>query len=148
MLSNENSRSLYSLLVKPKETTMEALQNQVSLITTVAIVGSILITVIVLAVVFLVFRRAFSSIGQSNRLLATGEAAQATVLRLWDTGVKLNDNPQVGLVLEVRPTSRPAYQVETKCFVSLIKLAQVQPGALVNVKFDPMDPNKVALALA
>jgi hypothetical protein len=52
------------------------------------------------------------------------------------------------LVLEVRPTSRPAYQVETQCFVSLIKLAQVQPGALVNVKFDPMDPNKVALALA
>ncbi len=127
---------------------MDALQNQISMITTLAIIVPIIITVIVLVVVFVVFRRVFSNIGQSNRLLTTGEAAQATVLRLWDTGVKLNDNPQVGLVLEVHPDSRPAYQVETKCFVSLIKLAQVQPGAIVNVKFDPIDPNKVALALA
>ncbi len=127
---------------------MDALQNQISMITTLAVVVPIIITVVVLVVVFVVFRRVFSSIGQSNRLLTTGEAAQATVLRLWDTGVKLNDNPQVGLMLEVHPASQPAYQVETKCFVSLIKLAQVQPGAVVNVKFDPMDRTKVALALA
>src|SRR5512137_273215 len=104
---------------------MDALQNQISMITTLAFVVPIVITVVVLVVVFVVFRRVFSNIGQSNRLLTTGEAAQATVLRLWDTGVKLNDNPQVGLMLEVRPASRPAYQVETKCFVSLIKLAQI-----------------------
>jgi hypothetical protein len=127
---------------------MDALQGQISTITTLAVVLPIAITVIVLVVMFVVFRRVFGGISQKNRLLTTGEPAQATVLRLWDTGVKLNDNPQVGLLLEVHPTSRPTYQVETKCFVSLLKLAQVQPGAVVNVKFDPVNPTKVALALA
>lgn len=109
---------------------------------------TLIFTVATIIFVIFIFRRVFGGIKQQNQLLMTGEPAQATVLQLWDTGMKLNDNPQVGLLLEVRPANRQAYQVETKCFVSFLKLPQVQPGAIVHVKVDPADPTRVALALA
>ncbi len=99
------------------------------------------------AIIFFVYRTVFGKINQSNKLLTTGVPAQARVLQLADTGVRLNDNPQVKLVLEVQPLGQPAYQVEIASFVSMLKLAQIQPGNIVNVRYDPADPSKVALAL-
>ena len=99
------------------------------------------------AIIFFVYRTVFGKINQSNKLLTTGVPAQARVLQLADTGVRLNDNPQVKLVLEVQPLGQPAYQVEIASFVSMLKLAQIQPGNTVNVRYDPADPSKVALAL-
>ncbi len=108
---------------------------------------TLVITIATLVFVFVIFRRVFGNIKQNNQLLMSGEPAQATVIQLWDTGVMLNNNPQVGMLLEVRPANRPAYQLETKQFVSYLRLPQVQPGAVVNVRLDPSDPAKVALAL-
>ena len=79
--------------------------------------------------------------------MAKGVPAQATILKMWDTGTTVNDNPLVGLLLEVRPQDRPAYQVQTQSLVSRLKIPLVQTGATVPVKFDPSDPAKVALDL-
>lgn len=98
-------------------------------------------------IIFFVYRTVFGKINQSNKLLATGAPAQALVMQLADTGVRVNDNPQVKLVLGVHPMGQPPYQVETTAFVSMLKLAQIQPGQTVNVRYDPTDPSKVALAL-
>ncbi|MBP8002871.1 MAG: hypothetical protein KA314_22090 [Chloroflexi bacterium] len=106
--------------------------------------GSLLFTG---AIIFFVYRMVYGKINQSNKLLTTGVPAQARVLQLADTGVRLNDNPQVKLVLEVHPMGQPPYQVETTAFVSMLKLAQIQPGQTVNVRYDPADQSKVALAL-
>src|SRR5258708_7897095 len=105
------------------------------------------ITILTLGIIFFVFRRIGGMMNASNQLLATGEPAQAKILRMWDTGTTLNDNPMVGLALEVHPASRPAYQVETKALISRLKISQVQTGATVAVRFDPTDPSKVALVL-
>jgi hypothetical protein len=121
--------------------------DQLNTLIAVSTIAPIAITVIVLVFVFLVLRKVFGGIARNNALLASGEPAQATVLQLWDTGVSLNDNPQVGLLLEVRPQNRPAYQVQTKSFISRLKVSQVQTGAVVAVKVDPADPAKVALDL-
>jgi hypothetical protein len=121
--------------------------DQLNTLIAVSTYAPIAITVVVLVFVFLVFRKVFGGISRNNALLTNGEPAQATVLQLWDTGVSLNDNPQVGLVLEVRPQNRPAYQVQTKSFISRLKVSQVQTGAVVAVKVDPTDPAKVALDL-
>lgn len=106
--------------------------------------GSLLFTGLI---IFFVYRTVFGKINQSNKLLSTGAPAQALVMQLADTGVRVNDNPQVKLVLEVHPIGQPPYQVETTAFVSMLKLAQIQPGQTVNVRYDPADPSKVALAL-
>jgi hypothetical protein len=121
--------------------------DQLNTLIAVSTIAPIAITIVVLIFVFMVLRRVFGGMAQNNALLTSGEPAQATVLQLWDTGVSLNDNPQVGLLLEVRPQNRPAYQVQTKSFISRLKVAQVQTGAVVAVKVDPADPAKVALDL-
>jgi len=114
----------------------------VSFIPIISGVAVILIVPLVLGVVFLkIIRPMF----QANALLKTGEPAQARVLRLWDTGVTLNDSPQVGLLLEVQRQNYPAYQVETKTFVSRLQTSQFQPGAMLNVRVDRADPNKIAV---
>lgn len=79
--------------------------------------------------------------------MANAVLAQATILNMWDTGVTLNDNPQVGLLLEVHPAGGQPYQVQTKSLVSRLKIPMVQIGNVVPVKYDPSDPSKVVLAL-
>lgn len=83
---------------------------------------------------------------QNRRLLQSGEPATATIVELRDTGVSVNDNPQVELVLDVLPTSRPPFRATTRTMISRLQTSQVQPGMQVLVKFDTNDPSKVALA--
>jgi hypothetical protein len=106
----------------------------------------IIITVVVLIVVFVIVGRVMRSAGQDRKLLQTGEPAQATILQLRETGLRINEQPQIALTLEVRPTNRPAYQTEAKMIISYLQAAQFQPGALLDVRVDPADPNKVAIA--
>ena len=77
--------------------------------------------------------------------LQDGTPAQATILRIWDTGTTLNDNPVVGFLLEVRPPNLPAYQAESKSMIPRLSISQFQPGATVPVKIDPQNQARVAL---
>lgn len=80
----------------------------------------------------------------NTKLLQTGIAAQATILQVWQTGVTINNNPQIGLKLQVNgPTG--SYQTETKVIAPLINIPQFQPGAVLPVKVDPADQSKIAL---
>jgi hypothetical protein len=87
-----------------------------------------------------------NAFGPDEKLLQEGVAAQATILKIWDTGVTLNDNPQVGMLLEVKPPGSEPFRVEMKSIISRIALAQIQPGRVVPVRYDPQTPSKVTLA--
>ncbi len=102
----------------------------------------IVLTIVSIVVVMFLVRR-FT--GPDKQLLATGETAQATVIQMWDTGVTINDNPRVGLLLEVHPVNRPAYQVKTAQTVSRLQTSMYQPGQTLEVKIDPADQKKVAI---
>lgn len=83
-------------------------------------------------------------------LLATGQQGEAVVLSLEDTGVRINDDPRVRMLLEVRIAGYPPYRVEKTLVVPLIRLSQVQVGSTVQVLADPSQPgnaNKVGLLL-
>jgi len=83
-------------------------------------------------------------------LLATGQQGEAVVLGLEDTGTRINDNPRVRLLLEVRIEGYPPYQVEKTMVVPLIRLPQVQVGSTVQVLADPSEPDnpgKIGLLL-
>lgn len=47
--------------------------------------------------------------------------------------------------MEVRPANRPAFQAEAKMFISMLQVPQFQPGAVVQVKYDPLNPTRVAV---
>jgi len=86
-----------------------------------------------------------SGLGQARELSKTGLPAEAAILRIWDTGVTVNDDPVVGFLLDVRPADQPAFQAETKICISRVLIPQYQPGAIVPVRFDPKDRRCVSL---
>ncbi len=110
------------------------------------IVPIIVITIVVIVVTMIFIRRLSGNTAANRQLMATGETAQATILHMSDTGMRINDNPRVSLLLEVRPATRPAYQVEIKQVISMLQASQYQPGQQLEVKIDPADPKKVVIA--
>ena len=97
-----------------------------------------------ITVIVLVWVRKFMR-NMTGANLKNGVPAQATILRIWDTGTTLNDNPVVGFLLEVRPQNLPAYQAESKSMIPRLSISQFQPGAIIPVKIDPQNQARVAL---
>jgi hypothetical protein len=85
---------------------------------------------------------------EARTLQRTGEPAEAVVIDIWDTGITVNDDPVVGLLVEVQPLDRPAYRTTIpKSLVSRIDVPRFQPGNRVAVSVDRQDPTRVALAM-
>jgi hypothetical protein len=83
---------------------------------------------------------------QARALRDTGLPAPATILRIWDTGITLNDDPVIGMEVEVRPEEGDPFRaVIPKSRISRIAIPQFQPGEEIAVRYDPRDPSQVAL---
>jgi hypothetical protein len=82
---------------------------------------------------------------RANEIRKTGKPARARVLKIWDTGTTVNDNPIVGMRLEVHAEGVEPFEAETKALIGRLDIPQIQPGAEVNVKYDPNDHTRVAL---
>ncbi|MGB8251601.1 MAG: SHOCT domain-containing protein [Anaerolineaceae bacterium] len=78
-------------------------------------------------------------------VIKNGITAEAEVLEVRDTGVTINDNPQVGLLLEVRPSMAATFQTELKTVVSRLQVGQIIPGIKAEVLYDPSDPKRMVL---
>jgi hypothetical protein len=75
--------------------------------------------------------------------IKNGVAAKAVVLKVWDTGVTINNSPRVGLLLEVKPEGGEPFQVEARKLISRLNATMVQPGATAEVIYDPANPKHV-----
>ena len=85
-----------------------------------------------------------------QNLAATGTQGEATILALQDTGMRINDDPRVAVSLEVRIPGYPPYQISKTMTIPMIRMSQVQVGAVVACLADPTqptNPDKVALLL-
>lgn len=81
----------------------------------------------------------------ANRaILKNGQLAQAKIINLSETGTRINHQPVVRILLEVQPPGQPAFQAETEKLISILQIPQLQPGATVQVKYDP-ESKEVAL---
>ncbi len=87
-----------------------------------------------------------TGLSEAQALRQQGVPGQAVVRRLWDTGITLNDDPVVGLQVEVRRPGRASYETTIpKTLVSRLLLPSVQPGRKLPVWIDPADPKRVAI---
>jgi hypothetical protein len=86
-----------------------------------------------------------TGVSQARELQKTGIPAEAKILELWDTGMTLNNDPVVWLVLEVHPKEGAPYRAKTKSPISRLDVPQFQPGAIVPVRYDPKDHQRVSL---
>lgn len=87
----------------------------------------------------------FTGENVNKEIRENGLPAKAKVLKIWDTGIKVNDDPVVGFLLEVHAEGLEPYQAETKALISILAIPQIQPGKILPVKYDPKDPKRVAL---
>lgn len=71
------------------------------------------------------------------RLKKTGIAGKALIKEVHDTGVTINNSPQVKLVLEVKNYLGQTYTTTLRTLVSRLNPALYQPGMTVPVKIDP-----------
>ena len=111
------------------------------LITCASLLFGLVITAVVLFVVFRLVR----SMQPNRSILQNGIPAQATIRQVWQTGTFINENPQVGMQLEVRPPGGAPYVTQLNAVVPLINIPQFQPGTVVPVKISPTDASKVEL---
>lgn len=81
----------------------------------------------------------------AQRLMATGLIGQAVVQQLRDTGLTVDDNPQVEFELLVSVDGRPSYPVVHRQVVSRLVLGNFQPGAAIPVRIDPADRSRVLI---
>ncbi|MHB8671046.1 MAG: DUF3592 domain-containing protein [Acidimicrobiales bacterium] len=111
--------------------------------TTIYVLIAVVVVVSLLPLLRLVAR------GQADRALMTkGQRAEATVLSVQQTGTFVNNNPQVSLVVDVRPEDGQVFQARAVHVVPLVALPRIQPGSVVPVRYDPSNPGKVALELS
>jgi len=83
---------------------------------------------------------------RSNRLRARGQACEATILEVSETGITVQGNyPLAKLRLLVQPATGESYEATTKCLMNRFEIPAYQPGGRITVLVDPKDRRKVAV---
>ena len=80
--------------------------------------------------------------------MARGTQGEATILSLEDTGMLINNQPRVNLMLEIRMPFGSPYQVKKTMIIPMLRVSQVQVGSIIPVMVDmsdPTNPDKVGL---
>lgn len=96
---------------------------------------------------FLIFLgvRARSRVAAAQQLKATGVAGQAAILGLRQTGVYMNEQPQVEMTLQVSVPGREPFTVTRKEYVPLMLIGTLTSGRPLPVKVDPNDPQTLVI---
>ena len=116
----------------------------------IGVVIAVPLVLIVVAIQVMVATRAkkkFYANYDNADLLKNGNEAPATILKVWQTGLKVNINEQIGLRLQVQDPDGDTYEAEIKAVVPKLMMAQYQEGGAVQVNVDPYDRTRVALAM-
>jgi hypothetical protein len=100
----------------------------------------------VLALVGCALADRMSGVTEAKRLHQTGTAASARILEIWDTGITVNEDPVIGMRVEItRPDGTTYTPSIPKSLISRLDIPRFQPGATVSVRIDPQNPDVVAL---
>lgn len=126
------------------------------ILTIVIIIASVLFTLVITGVslffAFKVFRNFSQSMQQSAQLLQTGAPAQGRIVAVRDLGGSIQFGGQMPqhrlqIDLEVQAPGRAPWPVSATQLVSMLHVARLQPGATVDVRYDPTNPMRVAIVL-
>lgn len=111
----------------------------------------VIYTVVFVGVGCLLWFTMFKPMVESNRLLETGEPAEATILVVKENGSSLKmggaiAKAGVDILLDVRPKDMASYHATVHTYVSMFEMEKYQVGSIVQVKFDPKNPQLVVIA--
>lgn len=94
---------------------------------------------------FLWGRRWAKGYKDAQQLRTSGVPGQATIQGMRQTGVYLNEQPQIELNLQVQTQMHGPYQVTVREYVPLMLLGTLSSGRPLPVKVDPADPQKLVI---
>ena len=94
---------------------------------------------------YLFYRLFFKPMINASRLQKTGLPGKARILEVKDTGITINNNPQVKLTLEVKNNFGQKYTTQCRVLVSRINPNAYMPGMELPVKIDPKNEMNVVI---
>ena len=83
---------------------------------------------------------------KTTMLMSSGIVGQARIDEISDTGMTVNENPQVQFNLSVTIPGHDPYPATLTQVVSRIAIGSFQPGATVPVRVSPDDPQTLLIA--
>jgi hypothetical protein len=87
-----------------------------------------------------------SGVADTKTLQESGVSAQGVIVRIWDTGITVNDDPVIGMEVEVYAAEgKPWLATIPKSLISRLDIPRFQPGEIVHIRFDPQDPSRAGL---
>lgn len=103
---------------------------------------TLLFPAVILVFVFATVRR-----NQRNKqiLLKTGEAAEARILNVSDTGVSINHSPRIALDLEVTPKTGLTFNAKIYTVLPRLQPIYYRPGMILQVRYDPNNLKTVVI---
>lgn len=103
-----------------------------------------------IGIITLVFTSLMKGKAAHDQLLKTGQPARGRILQLGHTGMSVavmgHRHIKLMLTCEVHPSFGPPYQATFEQLVSELQLGSVQPGAQVDLRVDPANPQRIAMA--
>ena len=94
---------------------------------------------------FLFYKLFFGPMILASRLSKTGIAGKAVIKEVRDTGVTINNSPQVKLVLDVKNSFGQVYTATVRTLVSRLQPHLYQVGMTIPVLIDPKDENRMVI---
>lgn len=94
---------------------------------------------------YLFYKLFFGPMILASRLRKTGLPGKALIKEVRDTGVTINNSPQVKLLLEVKSSFGQVYSTSIRTLVSRLQPNLYQPGMTVPVLIDPKNENNVII---
>lgn len=96
---------------------------------------------------FLFYKLVFGPMLNASRLRKTGIPGKALIMEVRDTGVTVNNNPQIKLILEVKNSFGQKYTTSCRILISRLQPGLFQPGMEVPVLIDPKNEKNVIVDL-
>jgi hypothetical protein len=94
---------------------------------------------------YLFYRLFFKPMINAARLQKTGLPGRATILEVRDTGVTINNSPQVKLMMEVKNSFGQKYNTQCRVLVSRINPNMFMPGMEIPVLIDPKNEQNIVI---
>lgn len=70
-----------------------------------------------------------------RRIEAEGVLGDATLVKTWETGTTINEQPVVGMRVEIQPPHHGAFQTEITKLIPRTELYNLRPGTTLRVKY-------------
>lgn len=82
---------------------------------------------------------------RNKQLKTHGTAASAIIVGISQTGMRVNDQPQCRMQLQIKQPDGGSFMSSATQIVSIVEIPRFQPGAAVSVRYDPADPSHAVI---